>query len=88
MPRPELDALIEEFRSADVLGLPSVEATREALDEIGHLNPVAPEIRCQSVKAGRGRSPMTRSATCRVAYWRSNGAEVGRVRLLAVDRGG
>jgi hypothetical protein len=34
MPRPEPDALIEQFRTADVLGLPSVEAMREAIEEI------------------------------------------------------
>ena len=52
MPRSEVDGLIEQFRTADVLGLPSVEAMREALEEIGRFHPVGDDITREPVTIG------------------------------------
>jgi acetyl esterase/lipase len=40
------------MRAADVLGLPSVAAMREALEAVGNMHPVDPDIECQTASLG------------------------------------
>ena len=52
MKSPELEATIQQMRAADVLGLPSVSAMREALEAVGRMLPVDLDIECRSETIG------------------------------------
>jgi epsilon-lactone hydrolase len=52
MARPDVEDLIEQFRIANVLALPSVNDMRAALDNIGRQRPVPNDVVCQLVRIG------------------------------------
>ena len=81
--RPELDALIEQFRTADVLGLPSVQAMREALDEISRFHPVGPDIKCEPLTIGGIQAEWVRAPGASgekvILYFHGGGYVIGSI---------
>jgi monoterpene epsilon-lactone hydrolase len=52
MSRREVEDLVEQFRVANVLALPSVKDMRAAIDNIGRQHPVPNDVVCQPVRIG------------------------------------
>lgn len=83
MSRPEVQALIEQLRAADVLALPSVMAMRAAIEEIGRLHPVPDDVAREAVTIGSTNAEWIKtpgaSAENVLLYFHGGGYVIGSV---------
>jgi len=68
MARPEVEALREQFRLRDVLGMSSVAEMRDAIEQLAVIDPTAPEIQRERINAGGAEAEWIRPPGVKVDH--------------------